>query len=152
MNQHKNALNRDGTSSGHTVGTIEEPAYIGGTSGNASPRPLRQSDQEKCILEELEYIIDEYRRGRRDKVDTITNIVDTVGESTLDAKFRSDCIEHNIAVLNSIKKESHMQQKRAEGRKAAERERDWVNQRGEDNPLGSNNERTNSTDQGKRIK
>ncbi|KAG6894731.1 hypothetical protein C0992_004920 [Termitomyces sp. T32_za158] len=83
------------------------------------------------------------------KVNSITNIVDTVGESTLDAKFRSDCIEHNIALLNSIKKESRRHQERAEEREATERERDKNREGRETYPLEPYHEGTTGLVKGK---
>ncbi|KAG6886194.1 hypothetical protein C0992_004570 [Termitomyces sp. T32_za158] len=124
MNPSENAPEGSHTAPGNTIGTAGEQTDTSRTSRNVSPFVLQPTKQERRILEQLECVIDDYRCEQQNKVESITRIVDIVSGSELDSSFRSDAIEHNIALINSIQKEATRRSRCAAEREEIERERD----------------------------
>lgn len=91
--------------------TTPEP---GRTSRDVTPQVLRPSDQEQQILGRLEQIVDEFRHGRKSKVDAVTEIVETINKSDLDEKFRRGSIADYITVLTDIESKEKERDERTE--------------------------------------
>ncbi|KAG6875422.1 hypothetical protein C0992_003921 [Termitomyces sp. T32_za158] len=114
-----------------TSGTFDEPAHSGQASGNVPTEVIRFTTEERKINEQLERIIEEFRREQRDKAQSISGIISVIGESTLGPKFKGDSVEHYLTLLNHIEKERGRRYARATeheaykgGRVEGERARD----------------------------
>ncbi|KAG6898877.1 hypothetical protein C0993_003271 [Termitomyces sp. T159_Od127] len=90
-------------------------------SRSPTPEVTQLSDKEKQILDSLEKIVDEFRRNRRSKIESITSIVEEINKSGLEENFARQALTSYIGLLESTEKKERLRRKRASHREKTEK-------------------------------
>ncbi|KAG6882104.1 hypothetical protein C0993_011885, partial [Termitomyces sp. T159_Od127] len=90
-------------------------------SRSPTPEIAQLSEKEKQILDSLEKIIDEFRRSKRSKVESITGIVEEINKSGLEENFARQALTSYVGLLESTEKKERLRRKRASHREKVEK-------------------------------